>query len=131
MARRRSVTVGDVRAIASTLPRSYEVFIRGRVKFRVGQLVYVAFSRDEAIMEFAFAKDLRDALVDSDPEKFLPPSASDLRFNWVGVRLAAVDREEAYALVVNAWKMCVPKKVAAEHDREQAPMKPAKPNPRR
>lgn len=110
------VTVDDVRSIASTLPRSYEVFVHGRVKFRVGQLVYVAFSRDEAIMEFGFPKELRAALVDSDPDKFLLPRPSDLRFNWVGVRLDAVDREEAWALVVAAWRMCVPKKVAAAYD---------------
>ena len=37
-------TVDDVRALASRLPRSYEVFVRGRVKFRVGQIVYLSFS---------------------------------------------------------------------------------------
>ena len=111
-----SVTVDDVRSIASTLPRSYEVVVHGRLKFRVGQIVYVAFSRDETIMGFAFPKDLRDALVESDPAKFLLPSKSDLRFNWVCVRLDAVDREEVWALVVAAWRMCVPKKIAAAYD---------------
>ena len=111
------MTVDDVRSITSTLPRSYEVVVRGRVKFRVGQLVYVAFSRDETIMGFAFPKELRDALVDSDPEKFLLPGPSDLRFNWVCLRLDAVDREELWALVVSAWRMCVPKKIAAAYDR--------------
>jgi hypothetical protein len=114
--RRTPVAVDDVRAIASTLPRSYEVVVHGRLKFRVGQIVYVAFSRDETIMGFAFPKDLRNALVDSDPDKFLMPSASDLRFNWVHVRLAALDRDEAFALVVAAWKIVVPKKVAAAYE---------------
>ena len=114
--RRTSVTVDDVRSIASTLPRSYEVVVRGRLKFRVGQLVYVAFSHDGTIMGFAFPKDLRNALVESDPDKFLLPSDSDLRYNWVCVRIDAIDREEAWALVVAAWRMCVPKKVAAAFD---------------
>jgi hypothetical protein len=113
---RKAVTVDDVRAIASTLPRSYEVVVRGQVKFRVGQLVYVALSRDEAIMGFGFPKELRDSLVESDPDKFLLPSKSDLRFNWVCTRLAALDRNELSALVVGAWRMCVPKKVAAAYD---------------
>jgi hypothetical protein len=116
MSRRRPVTVDDVRRIASTLPRSYEVVVHGRVKFRVGQIVYVAFSHDETIMGFGFPKDLRDALIESDPAKFLLPTASDLRFNWVCVRLDAVDRDELFALVVSAWRMCVPKKVAAAYD---------------
>jgi hypothetical protein len=112
------VTVDDVRAIASTLPRSYEVLVHGRVKFRVGQIVYVAFERDAAIMGFGFPKELRDSLVESDPDKFLlPPRPSDLRFNWVCVRLDAIDREELAALVVGAWRMCVPKSVAAAYDR--------------
>lgn len=111
--RRTFVTVDDVRSIASTLPRSYEAVVRGRVKFRVGQLVYLAFDREEKVMGFAFPKELRDSLVESAPNKFLLPRQSDLRYNWVCVRLEAVDRDEVWALVVSAWRMCVPKKVAA------------------
>jgi hypothetical protein len=107
------VTIDDVRAITATLPRSYEALVRGRVKFRVGQLVYLAFERDEPIMGFAFPKDLRDALIDSAPHKFLRPRPSDLRYNWVCVRLDAVDHNELSALVIAAWRMCVPRKVAA------------------
>ena len=106
------VTVDDVRALAETLPRSYEVLVRDRVKFRVGQMVYVAFSRDEETMGFGFPKEERAALVASEPDKFLLPPESDLRFNWVVVRLAAIDEEEMHELVLGAWRMVVPKKVA-------------------
>ena len=44
---RAMVTADDVRRVALALPRSYEVEVRGRWKFRVKQIVYVAFSRDE------------------------------------------------------------------------------------
>ena len=87
------VTIDDVRALAQTLPRSYEALVRDRVKFRVGQIVYLAFSRDETIMGFAFPKDERDALVAGEPDKFLLPGTSDLRYQWVCVRLAAIDLE--------------------------------------
>jgi hypothetical protein len=117
-ARRTFVTVDDVRSVASTLPRSYEAVVRGRVKFRVGRIVYVAFERDETILGFGFPKELRDALVESAPDKFLLPRQSDLRYNWVCVRLDAVDRDELWALVVSAWRMCVPKKVAAAYERQ-------------
>jgi hypothetical protein len=110
------VTVDDVRAIATTLPRSTEHLIRDRVKFRIGSIVYLAFSRDEELMGFAFPKEERTALVDSEPEKFLMPTTSDLRYNWVVVRLAALDLAEMRELVVDAWRMCVPKKVAAAYD---------------
>jgi len=110
------VTVDDVRAFVAPLPRSYEVLVRDRVKFRVGQIVYVAFSRDETLMGFAFSKEEREALVDSEPEKFLMPTGGDLRFNWVIVRLAAIDMAEMRELVFDAWRWVVPKKLAAEYD---------------
>ena len=108
------VTVADVRDIASGLERSYEVTVRGRIKFRVGQIVYLAFSRDETLMGFAFPKEEREALVDSEPEKFLMPTGGDLRFKWVIVRLAAIDVEEMRELVFDAWRMVVPKRVAED-----------------
>jgi hypothetical protein len=114
MTSRRGVSIEDVRALAATLPRSYEVLVRDRVKFRVGRLVYLAFSRDEAMMGFAFPKEEREALIASAPEKFLMPKPSDQRYNWVVVRLAAIDREEMTELVLEAWSMVVPKRVAAE-----------------
>ena len=107
------VTIDDARAIAATLPRSYEALVRDRVKFRVGQIVYAAFSRDEATMGFAFPREEREALVASAPEKFSMPRPSDMRFRWVCVRLDAIDVDELRELLVDAWRMCVPKKVAA------------------
>jgi hypothetical protein len=110
-----AVTIDDVRPLALSLPRSYEALVRDRVKFRVGQIVYLAFSRDETLMGFAFPKVEREALVESEPDKFLMPETSDLRFNWVVVRLAAIDAEEMRELVLDAWRMVVPKKVAVAH----------------
>jgi hypothetical protein len=109
------VTVDDVRAVVSGLPRSYEVLVRDRVKFRVGRIVYVAFSADETVMEFAFPKEEREALVAAEPGTFLMPRPSDLRFNWVGVRLDAISPAEARELVLDAWRMVVPKRVAGEY----------------
>ena len=39
-------TIDDVRHLGTELERSYEVYVRGRLKFRVKQIVYVAFSLD-------------------------------------------------------------------------------------
>jgi hypothetical protein len=110
------VTVDDVRAVTAELPRSYEVLVHDRVKFRVGQIVYVAFSRDETVMGFGFPKADREMLVASDPDKFMLPGATDMRFNWVCVRMEALDVTEMRELVVDAWRMCVPKSVAARYD---------------
>jgi hypothetical protein len=92
------------------------VYVRGRLKFRVKQIVYVAFSLDESVMEFAFPKEERAALVASEPHKFQLPSASDMRFNWVRAELAALEPPEARELVVDAWRMVVPKKLSRAYD---------------
>lgn len=105
----------EVRALASTLPRAYEVVVRGRIKFRVGQIVFLAFSRDGTLMGFGFPKEWREALVASEPEKFMLPRESDLRFNWAVVRLDAIDEAEMRDLVLDAWAMVVPKKVSAAY----------------
>ncbi len=106
----------DVRRLGSELERSREVVVHGRLKFRVGSLVYVAFSLDETVMEFAFPKEERAALIGGDPGKFRLPAESDLRFNWVGARLAALEPAEARELVVDAWRMVVPLKVSRAYD---------------
>ena len=113
------VTVEEIRALASGLPRSSEAFVRGQVKFRIGQIVWLALSRDGTTMGFAFPKELRNALVESDPEKFSLPSKSDMRYHWAHVRLDAIDEDEMRELVEDAWAFCVPKFVAEEYAASQ------------
>lgn len=109
------VNAEDVRRIATPLPRTIERLVRDRVKFRVGSIVYLALSQDETTMGFAFPKAERDALVAAEPAKFMLPFESDLRFNWVRCTLAAIDEPELHEIVVEAWRMVVPKRVAADH----------------
>jgi hypothetical protein len=108
--------IEDVRPLGAELERSYQVYVRGRLKFRVKQIVYVAFSLDESVMGFAFPKEERAALVRSEPHKFQLPAASDVRFNWVHAEFAALDPIEARELVVDAWRMVVPVKLSGAYD---------------
>jgi hypothetical protein len=110
-----AIEVDDVRRLALSLPGTTEHLIRDRVKFRVKQLVYVAFSRDETLMGFAYPKDERATLVDSRPGTFQMPDTADLRYNWVVARLAALDYDEMVELVTDAWTMVVPQRVARAH----------------
>jgi hypothetical protein len=109
------VTVDEIRAFANTLPRSTEAFVRGRVKFRIGRIVYLSLSKDGSTMGFAYPKEWRAALVESEPEKFSLPSRSDMRYHWVDVDLAAIDADEMRELVEDAWAFTVPKRVAEEY----------------
>jgi hypothetical protein len=109
------VTVDEVREVAAALPRAYEVVVRGRLKFRVGRIVFLSFSKDGAVMGFGFPKEWRAALVAEEPDKFSMPSAGDMRYSWVHARLEALEQDEMRDLVENAWALCVPKYVAAEY----------------
>jgi len=111
----RVATVEDVRALALSLPRTTEHLIHDRVKFRIGRIVYIAFSRDEEFMGFVFPKEERAAFVAGEPDKFMLPGTSDMRYNWVVARLDALSPDEMRELVTEAWRMCVPKRVAREH----------------
>jgi hypothetical protein len=107
--------LADVRRSALALPRAYEALVRDYVKFRVGRIVFASVSPDETLLGFGYPKEEREGLVAGDPERFLMPVPSDLRYNWVRLRLALVDPEELDELIVEAWRMCVPKKVARDH----------------
>jgi hypothetical protein len=109
------VTAAQVREVALALPRTSEHLIRDHIKFRVGKIVYVSISPDETTMGFAFPKEERDALIDSEPGKFALPRLSDQRFHWVHAQMAALGAEEMRELVTDAWRMVVPKKVAMQH----------------
>ena len=108
------VTADDARAIALSLPRAYEAVVRDEVRFRVGRLVFMAFSRDETVMGVGFPKEERAAMVAAEPDKFMLPRKSEMRYNWILVRLDALDHDELRELVIDGWRMCVPKGVASQ-----------------
>jgi hypothetical protein len=110
------LTIDDVRRITSEFPRSYEAEVRGGIRFRVGRIVYAAFANDnDRMMGVAFPKEMRDGIVNGEPDKFRLPRKSDLRYNWIVVDLAAIDEDELRELLEDAWRMVVPKSVAAAH----------------
>ena len=83
--------------------------------------MYAAFSQDETIMGFGagrsgrlrlwyglpqgFPRGERDVLVASEPDKFLMPRPSDMRYRWVQVRLDAIDVDDLRELLIEAWRM--------------------------
>ena len=103
-----------MRRVALGLPRTSEHLIRDRVKFRVGRIVYLALSQDEATLGFAFPKEERAALVATDPDRFFLPQASDLRFQWACAHLERLGDDELRDLIVDSWRMVVPKRVYAQ-----------------
>ena len=116
-----AVTADDVRRLAVSLPRTTEALVRDSPRWRIKSIVYLALSPDEKTLGFAYPKEMREALGAGEPDKFLLPRTSDLRFNWVHARMALLDLEELRELVLDAWRMCVPKKVVAEWEAAGGP----------
>ena len=110
------ITAADVRDVARPLPRTEEHLIRDYVKFRVGKIVYASISPDELTLGFGFPKEERAAMIASRPDVFLMPRLSDQRFHWINANMAALDKAEMRELIIDAWRMVVPKKVAAALD---------------
>jgi hypothetical protein len=79
-------------------------------------------------MGFAFPREERQMLVETYPEKFTYPRESDMRFNWVVARLDALSPQEMEQYVFDAWRMVVPKKVAAEVISSAQPGSPRSPD---
>jgi hypothetical protein len=97
------------------LPRSYEALVRDCVKFRVGQIVYAAFSRDETIVGFAFPKEEREALVTSEPTSSSCPSHPTCGTH--GSRSVSTPSTSTNCgSSVEAWRMVVRKNVAAAYE---------------
>lgn len=111
-------TADAVRGVGLALPRTHEQLVGGRWKLKVRQIVYVAFSRDERDMGFGFPREQRDGLVAAAPDVFFLPRPSDLRYSWVCVHLDRLGEEEMRELVVDAWRMCVPRML---HDLPELP----------
>ena len=109
------ITAADVREVAMSLPRTEEHLIRDYVKFRVGKIVYASVSPDETMIGFGFPKEEREAMIASRPDVFVMPRLSDQRYQRIVARTAALGKDEMTELITDAWRMVVPKKVAAAH----------------
>jgi hypothetical protein len=107
------VTAQDVRGVALSLPRTEEHLIRDHIKFRVGKIVYAAISPDETIMGFAFPREERAAMIAAEPDRFFLDRPSDGRFNWIDARMDLIGPAEMREFITEAWRMVVPKFLAA------------------
>ena len=107
---RWQVTVDDVLAYAADFERSYVAVVHGRIKLRVGQIVYVAFSRDETTMGFALPEGGATGTGRLRPRALLAARSSRTcgSTGW-STRLDRLELDEMHEFVLDAWGMVVPK----------------------
>ena len=110
------VTIDDIRPLALSLPaRLRSARPRsGEVPRRAVRVARVLSRRDDDGLRVSEGG-ARGPRRRPSPTSSSMPKKSDMRYNWVVVRLDQIDEDEARELVLDAWRMVVPKKVAAEH----------------
>ena len=110
---RVTVAAAEIREFASALqPRQRGGGPRpAQVARRADRVRRAVQRRDDP--RRGFPKEERAALVAAEPGKFRMPRPSDLRYQWIEVRLAAIDVDEMRELVLDGWRLCVPRKISA------------------
>ena len=107
-------TLDDMRGIAMSLPRTSEHLIRDQSSCASGGWSTPRSRRTRS--GWGSASPGRNGPRWSPPaETFMMPLPSDERYQWVRARLSALDVGGLRELLVDAWCMCVPKKVAAAY----------------
>jgi hypothetical protein len=106
-------TFDDVRRIAMGLPEAEEILTwETDVTFRIRKKIF-AIGGDGSDGVSIKATPLTQAdLIDRDPDTFRS-SAYVGRFGWVTVQLDRVDDETLRDLVIGAWRLTAPKRLAA------------------
>ena len=110
-------TFDDVRRIAMALPEAEEILTwETDVTFRVRKKIF-AIGGDGSDHTSIKSTPMGQAdLIDRDPKAFASAPYVG-RFGWVNVDLRRVDDATLEALLVEAWRLTAPKRLAATLDR--------------
>ncbi|MFE7115451.1 MmcQ/YjbR family DNA-binding protein [Streptomyces sp. NPDC057654] len=109
-------TAEDVRAIALSLPETLEKLAWGRPTFRVGGKIFASLADDDTSMGVKCPKEERAELIAAEPEKFFLRPGHDDNYDFMRVRLAALEgADELRAILVDSWRQVAPRKIADAH----------------
>ncbi|MEV0280685.1 MmcQ/YjbR family DNA-binding protein [Streptomyces sp. NPDC050610] len=109
-------TAEDVRAIALSLPETQEKLAWGLPTFRVGGKIFASLADDDASVGVKCPKEERAELIAAEPQKFFLRPGHDDNYDWLRVRLTAVeDAGELRAILADSWRQVAPRKIADAH----------------
>jgi hypothetical protein len=110
-----------VREFALALPETEEHSHFGRPDLRVKGKIFATLPEDGSSVNLKATPVDLDALVAADPVTFKDVWGG----RWVGVDLARVDLDLLQQLIVDAWRLTAPKRLAATMD-DRSVMQPTK-----
>lgn len=108
-----AVTVDDVRAVALSMPGTAEKPARGQPTFRVEGKIVVALGDDDTTIGVKCPKEERAELVAAEPAKFFIKPGHDDNYDFLRVRLAALDDVgDLRAILLDSWRQAAPKRLS-------------------
>ena len=105
---RPRTTAATVRRIALALPETVERSHFARPDFRVGNKIFATLPNNPHFAVLKSRPANVDALVAADPTIF----SDEWRGRWVGIQLDRVDPALLRELIVDAWRLVAPKRLA-------------------
>ena len=106
-------TFDDVRRIAMSLPEAEEILTwETDVTFRVRKKIFAIGGDGSDHASIKASPTAQADLIDRDPEAFTV-AAYVGRFGWVNVDLRRIDEPTLRTLLVEAWRLTAPKRLAA------------------
>lgn len=105
-------TAREFRKLALSLPEAEERVTWGQPTFRVRNRMFALLTGEGESASLKAVREAQAALIGSDSEIFFKPAYVGAH-GWVGVRLALVEAVELRELVIEAWLLTAPKRLAA------------------
>ncbi|MGE0045742.1 MAG: MmcQ/YjbR family DNA-binding protein [Hyphomonadaceae bacterium] len=111
-----------LRQLALTLPETAEAPHFEATSFRVRGKIFATAGEGRSPQEgvLKLAPEIQQAMMQAHPDAFRPASGAWGRSGWTHVRVHAIPRALLNDLVVSAWGLVAPKKLAAAFRAEQA-----------
>jgi hypothetical protein len=108
-------TFDDVRAIAMALPEADEIVTwETDITFRVRHKIFAIGGEGSTSVSIKATPATQADLIDQAPETF-HPSAYVGRFGWVTADLERIDDDLLRTLLLEAWRLTAPKRLAASY----------------
>ncbi|MGH3326076.1 MAG: MmcQ/YjbR family DNA-binding protein, partial [Streptomyces sp.] len=109
---RGGVSADDVRTEALALPGTAEKLAWGQPTFRVAGKLFVSLGDDDTTIGVKCPREERGELIEAEPEKFFVVPGHDDNYNFLRVRLAALeDVGELRAILLDSWRQAAPKRL--------------------
>jgi hypothetical protein len=114
-ARKRGVTVAQLRKLALSFPGTEEGTSYGTLAFRVRKKLWLRLQENDVTLVVKSTWEERDTLMESDPKTFFITDHYE-NYEWVLVDLKRISRDALEDVLEGSWRRLASKKMTAEFE---------------